>query len=190
MDGDSCKSALFQLHILFYITQIVLMAILAPVAFLVGLASILSRSSHLGSILPIILMMISVQHFPIPGLIHLNLKLSPWWLSRGDFILVISFWWFRDQLTLLIIPWKALLVLSIFSYGTLLLHATCILFLSFLTVISFLTVTSLSTMALGPLLDASDRCVGCFSLKLLRGRLHRAPGNCCFSPTMCYYSLW
>ena len=47
-----------------------------------------------------------------------------------------------------------------FSYGTFAFHATCILYLSFLTIISFLTTTSLSTTALGPLLDAPDRCVG------------------------------
>ena len=71
---------------------------------------------------------------------------------------MISHWWFRDQLTLLIIPWRTLLVSPIFPCGTLQFHAT--LFLSFLTMVSFLTTTSLSTTALGPLLDAPDRCVG------------------------------
>ena len=61
-------------------------------------------------------------------------------------------------------------------------HATCILFLSFLTIISFLTTTSSSTTALGPSLDALDRCVGFFSLTLLSGSPHCAPGNCYFFP--------
>ena len=69
-------------------------------------------------------------------------------------------------------------------------HATCILLLSFLTIISFLTTTSSSTTALGPSLDALDRCVGFFSLTLLRGSPHCAPGNCYFPPTMCYYSVY
>ena len=93
MDGDSYKSALFQLHILFYITQIVLMAILAPVAFLVGLASILSRSSHLGLILPIILMIISVStSYPRPNPFEpqvVAMVIFLWWLYLGDFALVI-----------------------------------------------------------------------------------------------------
>ena len=54
------------------------------------------------------------------------------------------------------------------------------LVLSFLTIISFLTTTSYSTTALGPLLDALDRCVGFFNLTLLSGSPHCAPGNCYF----------
>ena len=127
---------------------------------------------------------------PIPGLIHLNLKSSPWWFSCGDCILVISLWWFWDQLTLLIILWRTLFVSPKFLCGNFAFHATCILFLSFLTIISFLTTTSSSTTALGPSLDALDRCVGFFSLTLLRGSPHCAPGNCYFSPTMCYYSAY
>ena len=190
MDGDSCKSALFQLHILFYITQIVLMAILAPVASLLAWLPSCLDLHILGQFCQSFSWWLVFSTFLSPA--------KSIWISscrHGDYLVVIISWWFRfGDFEINKHYWsfleKALLVLSIFSYGTLLLHATCILFLSFLTVISFLTVTSLSTMALGPLLDASDRCVGCFSLKLLRGRLHRAPGNCCFSPTMCYYSLW
>ena len=106
---------------------------------------------------------------PIPGLIHLNLKLSPWWFSCGDCILVISLWWFWDQLTLLTISCRTHLVPPIFSYGILAFHAPGILFLSFLTVMSFLTTTRLSTMSLGPLLDAPDRCVGWLKPEVIEG---------------------
>ena len=69
-------------------------------------------------------------------------------------------WWFWDQLTLFTILWRTLIASPKFPCGNFAFHATCILFLSFLTVISFLTTTSYSTTALGPLLDAPDRCVG------------------------------
>ena len=82
---------------------------------------------------------------------------------------MISLWWFWDQLTLLTISCRTHLVPPIFSYGILAFHAPGILFLSFLTVMSFLTTTRLSTMSLGPLLDAPDSCVGWLKPEVVDG---------------------
>ena len=78
---------------------------------------------------------------------------SHWWFYLGDFALVIS-----RSIIIIDHTLENPLVSPIFSCGTLQFHAT--LFLSFLTMVSFLTTTSISTTALGPLLDAPDRCVG------------------------------
>ena len=61
--------------------------------------------------------MISVQYILSTGLFHLDSRLPPWWFPLGDFTLVISPWWFRDQLTPLITLWRILLVPPKFSYS-------------------------------------------------------------------------
>ena len=103
---------------------------------------------------------------------------------------MISLWWFWDQLTLLIILWRTLFVSPKFLCGNFAFHATCILFLSFLTMISFLTTTSYSTTALGPLLDAPDRCVGFITWRYWVGVRTVRQETATSFPTMCYYSVY
>ena len=117
-------------------------------------------------------------------------KLLPWWFPLGDFILVISLWWFWDQLTSLIILWRTPIASPKFLCDSFAFHATCILFLSFLTIISFLTTTSYSTTALGPSLDALDRCLGFLTWRYWVGVRTVRQETVTSFPTMCYYSVY
>ena len=90
VDRDSCKSALSWLYMLFYITQGVLMAAFAPAIIPAGLVSNLSRFHFLGQICqPFSWWLVFSTSYP-PAY-------STWTRScrHGDFLLVISSWWFR-----------------------------------------------------------------------------------------------
>ena len=120
--------------------------------------------------------MISVQYILSTGLFHLDSKLPPWWFPLGDFTLVISPWWFRDQLTSLNTLWRILLVPPKFSYShgnfQIMPPASC-----------FWVFNYRKFKYHGPLVHwwiPFDRCVGSFS-EVNEGRLHRAAG---------YYSIW
>ena len=60
--------------------------------------------------------MISAQYILSTGSFHLDSRLPPWWFPLGDFTLVISPWWFGDQLTSLNTLWRILLVPPKLSY--------------------------------------------------------------------------
>ena len=153
MDRDSCKSALSLIHILFYITIGVLMAVFAPVIIQLAWLPVCLDLHILGQFCQSFLWWL-VFSTSYPRLNPLELEVvavvnstwwSQWWFCLGDFALVIS-----RSIIIIDHSLENPLVSPIFSCGTFCISCHLHLVFEFFKLWwVFITSTSLSTTALG-----------------------------------------